>query len=248
MVERGDREGVATFFWRDAVAAGDTVSLVDDALRHALVRRLESGDIVHLVSGQGAVARGRAADASKSRLTVEIDGVDFVARRPAIDVLAPIADRDRMLWAAEKAVEHQVTAWRPVMYARSRSVAARGEGPKFAEKLAARMRSALEQCGGAWLPDVHPDSEMPAAMTAVPSSHARIVLEAGGEPLAAMNLSGPVALAVGPEGGFEQEELHAALASGWRLASLGESLLRFETAIVSAVAVVRAVQLNLGRL
>jgi len=85
---------------------------------------------------------------------------------------------------------------------------------------------------------------MATAMTAMPSSHARIMLDASGEPLAGMNLMGPIGLAVGPEGGFEQEEIHSALAHGWRLASLGRSLLRFETAMVSAAAVIRAIQLT----
>jgi len=92
------------------------------------------------------------------------------------------------------------------------------------------------------MPEIHSDCDMRTALIAVPSSHARIVLDAGGDPLAGMALAGPLALAVGPEGGFEQEEIHAALAAGWRLASLGDSLLRFETAIVSAVAVARAAQ------
>ncbi|MEK7400997.1 MAG: RsmE family RNA methyltransferase [Gemmatimonadota bacterium] len=243
-MERGNRSVVATFYWGEQVAAGSVIPLADDALRHGLVRRLAAGDLVHLVSGKGSVARGWVAEATRSRISVEVDSVDFVPRPPAIEILAPVADRERMLWAAEKCVEHQVTSWRPVLWARSSSVANRGEGAKFADKLTARMRGALEQSGGAWMPDVHLDTGMAAALSAVPSSHTRIMLDAAGEPLAGLNLKAPAALAVGPEGGFEQEEIHAGLALGWRLASLGPSLLRFETAVVSAAAVVRAVQLT----
>jgi 16S rRNA (uracil1498-N3)-methyltransferase len=39
-----------------------------------------------------------------------------------------------------------------------------------------------------------------------------------------------LALAVGPEGGFTEEEVEAALAAGWRLLDLGPRILRIETA------------------
>ena len=41
-----------------------------------------------------------------------------------------------------------------------------------------------------------------------------------------------VTLAIGPEGGWTQEELDAALASGWKLLDLGETRLRIETAAI----------------
>lgn len=243
-MERRDRSGVAAFFWSDPVAPGAIVPLSDDALRHALVRRLGPGDRLRLVSGLGAVAHGRVAVVTRSGVTVTIDNIEAVTRPTLVDVLVPIADRERMLWAAEKCAEHQVTSWRPVLFARSRSVANRGEGAKFAGKVAARMKSALEQCGGAWMPQLLPEADLSAALEAVPTSHRRIVLDPDGEPLSAMNLDDATAIAIGPEGGFEASEVQAAVERGWRPASLGSSVLRFETAIVSAVAVIRAAQLK----
>lgn len=242
-MERRDSQSVATFFWGDAVATGAEVTLADDALRHAIVRRLAPGDAVRVVSGRGAVATGHVVSGSRTRVVVGIDRISELPRPTALDVLVPIADRDHMLWAAEKCVEHQATSWRPVWYARSRSVASRGEGAKFADKVMARMRSALEQCGGAWMPDVHPEAEMAAAMDAIASTHERVMLAGDGAPMAALALTGAVAIAVGPEGGFEPEEVERAQATGWRLASLGTSVLRFETAMISAAAVIRAAQL-----
>ncbi len=71
----------------------------------------------------------------------------------------------------------------------------------------------------------------------------RIVLEPSGEPLLRLGSSGfagPVSIAVGPEGGIEEAE-HAQLAhAGFVRASLGDTILRFETAAVAALAVVRA--------
>ena len=242
-MERRHRSGVASFYWPEPVATGAQLALEGDALRHALVRRIEVGDRVRLLSGKGSVAEGGVVDVTKSRVSVEVELVSDEPKPSVVEMLVPVADKERMLWAAEKAAEHQVTSWRPVKYARSMSVAGRGEGPKFAEKIAARTRSALEQSGGAWLPDVHADADFAEAMQLVSSIEQRIILDVSGAPMSGMIFNGPVALAVGPEGGFEASELDAALARGWTAASLGSTTLRFETAIVSAMAVIRAGQL-----
>jgi 16S rRNA (uracil1498-N3)-methyltransferase len=47
-----------------------------------------------------------------------------------------------------------------------------------------------------------------------------------------------MALAVGPEGGWTDDELEAFQQAGWISASLGNTILRAETAAIAAVAVV----------
>jgi len=48
-----------------------------------------------------------------------------------------------------------------------------------------------------------------------------------------------LALAVGPEGGWTEEELQAFAEAQWIPASLGETILRAETAAMAAVAIAR---------
>ncbi len=52
------------------------------------------------------------------------------------------------------------------------------------------------------------------------------------------NRESPVCLMIGPEGGFSDDEAAQALASGWQQVSLGDQILRAETAALSAVAIV----------
>ena len=47
----------------------------------------------------------------------------------------------------------------------------------------------------------------------------------------------PLALALGPEGGWTSDELRSFAESGWTAASLGSTILRAETAAIAAVAV-----------
>jgi 16S rRNA (uracil1498-N3)-methyltransferase len=53
---------------------------------------------------------------------------------------------------------------------------------------------------------------------------------------------GSVALAVGPEGGWAEEEIQAFAAAGWSPVSLGKMILRAETAAIAAAAAVQALR------
>ena len=240
MVERADRAPVGTFYAPGAWGA--TVELDEAAAHHAAVKRLQAGDPVRLTSGDGRRARGVIETMGKKRLTVtlEVSSVEQVPALPYVELWAPVGDRERMLFLAEKAVELGVSAWRPVVYRRSRSVTPRGEGEGFRDKVRLRMIGALEQSGGAWLPSLHPDVSLDEALrdAAAPG----LVLDAAGPPLAKLTsaLRAPVAIALGPEGGLEAEELARFRDAGWRTASLGANVLRFETAGIAALALVRS--------
>lgn len=242
-MERGNRSSVVNLFWGESLALGE-VRLTGAPAQHVRVRRAEPGDAVRLLDGRGHVASGEVVAISKSQVTVSVERIVDVPRPVVLEVVVPIADRDRMLLAAEKCVELQVTSWRPAYFARSRSVTPRGEGTKFHEKVKARMQSALEQSDGAWLPDVHPDAEAVEAMESVSPAWKRVLLEAEGRPLSELVSNDPTAMAVGPEGGLERHELAAAESRGWVAASLGPTTLRFETAVIAGAAVIRATQLS----
>jgi 16S rRNA (uracil1498-N3)-methyltransferase len=241
VVERRRESGVASFFVDSELALGGVVELSDGATRHAHVRRLGEGDEVRLVNGRGMVARGRLTPLSRRTMTVAIEDRESVDRPSALALVVPVADRDRMLWLAEKATECAITAWQPVVFERSRSVSPRGEGEAFARKIRARMIGALEQSGGAWLPDV--DAERGLGDVAAGCSAAqRFVLDRDGGALSSCAPFGPMAIVVGPEGGLAGPELDLLIERGWRTASLGTTTLRFETAGIAAAAIVRAHQ------
>jgi 16S rRNA (uracil1498-N3)-methyltransferase len=146
-----------------------------------------------------------------------------------------------MLLLAEKAVELGASGWRPVVYRRSRSVTPRGEGEGFRDKVRLRMVAALEQSGSAWLPTLQPESS-PEVGRAATAEMARVLLDGAGVPLLELRaeLTSPCALALGPEGGLDADERDAFIEAGWRLASLGSNVLRFETAGMAGLALLRA--------
>lgn len=161
-MERDDRTAVATFHVASPFAGGDVVQLSDAAAHHARVKRLEPGDRIQLTDGRGTLGAGTLESVDKKAASVRVESVRAVTRPAEIHLRVPIGDRDRMLMLAEKATELGVTTWQAVRFRRSMSVSPRGEGQTFGEKIQARMISALEQSGGAWLPrrmaDCAPDA------------------------------------------------------------------------------------------
>lgn len=238
-MERDRRAGVVTLWAGERPEAGRALTLSDEETKHARVRRLGVGSVVRLIDGAGIEAGGTLVRLARHHGIVDVVEVRDVEPLPPVHLLLPVADKDRMLWLAEKAAELGVTSWRPVLWHRSRSVSPRGEGMTFQGKVRARMIAALKQSGGAWLPDLHPAAKLADALAAVPES-TRIVLDASGEPMTALPVHAPVTIALGPEGGIEPEELEQVRDAGFRVASLGPTTLRFETAGVVALGIARA--------
>jgi len=241
-----DRAGVGagrpTFVAADAFHVGSTCTLDEQATRHMRVLRLDAGAIVGIRDGRGAIGEGTVVRLTKSQAFVEVTNAILVEPLPEVHLLVPIADRDRMLWLAEKACEFACTSWRPVLWHRSRSVSPRGEGMSFHAKVAARMSGALAQSEGAWLPQIFPDATLDRALLAAPVGD-RFTLDPDGTPFAgsaAAPVRAPIVIALGPEGGLEQDELDALDAAGFRRVSMGSTILRFETAGIAALAIARS--------
>ncbi|MGQ0764163.1 MAG: RsmE family RNA methyltransferase [Gemmatimonadota bacterium] len=218
---------------------GATLPVNDAVLRHLRARRLGVGSRITLLDGQG-----HRATATIVRLqphaAAHIETVDVTPAPPPVHLLVPMADRDRMLWLAEKAGELALSSWRPVLFDRSRSVKPRGEGPTFAGKVRARMASALEQSGGVWLPAIFPEARLERAIDALPPGGSRLMLRRGSVPFPSARCKVPVTLVVGPEGGFEPREVQLLEAAGFSGVHIGgDTVLRFETVGVAALALAR---------
>jgi 16S rRNA (uracil1498-N3)-methyltransferase len=241
-----------TFVTSEPFSAGKQVTLGEEEAHHIRVRRLDVGTRVALLDGQGLRGTGTLVRIAKRNATVEVEAAEQESPRREVHLLLPIADKERMLWLAEKACELGIASWRPVQFRRSRSVAARGEGPMFTQKVAARMRSAMEQSGNAWLPAIFPEANVERAIAAAPvgvriildGAGVRMTYDAAGAAVGAVevgaSLDAPITVVVGPEGGIEDDEMEAFVAAGFTKISLGNTILRFETAAIAALGAIVA--------
>jgi 16S rRNA (uracil1498-N3)-methyltransferase len=244
-VERRDRAGVATFYADARLEAGARVDLDESAAQHAKVRRIAEGDPIRVTNGRGSIGYGTLERLTRHAVLVSVDSVDAVPAPPRLRLFVPVADRERMLWLAEKSAELAVSEWQPVLFHRSASVSPKGQGEAFVRKARARMVGALEQSGGAWLPHLCAELSLEDALVRANELEAdRLVLERGGPSIVTRRPSAADAM-IGPEGGIEPEERMLIVDRyGWLPVSLGDTTLRFETAGVIAAGMLRSLMAN----
>jgi 16S rRNA (uracil1498-N3)-methyltransferase len=147
---------------------------------------------------------------------------------------------DRFEWAVEKATELGVARIVPVEASRSERGLFQGAG-KRVERWRRIVREASEQSRRLRVPQVDDPFHFSAVFSDM-STHRLWLDEQPGAPMLArafeLGYGDAVALAVGPEGGWTSEERNAFVAAGWAGVSLGASILRTETAVCAALAVI----------
>ena len=223
--------------------------------RHFLnVLRLGRGDEVELFDGRGATARYVIADASRGCVSLERQG-EVVHRPPPrchLILGACVSKGKRMEWTVEKAVELGVAQIMPIA---SRNSVVRLDDEGGAEKRERWTRIAIDaarQCGTAWVPEIAEPLTLDEALSRLAALD-RAALFAGAlqpdaipfrDALTAIRTSGrtidAAAWLVGPEGDFSPEEYDALRSAGASFVSLGDLILRTETAAIYGLCVLGA--------
>ena len=164
---------------------------------------------------------------------------------PAVILAQAVLKGDHMDWAIQKATELGAAAIVPLVSAR---VIARPKAGREAHHRERWQRIALEAAQQAERWDV-PSVDKPRHLTDFlkdcgASLKLVLVERGGGSPLAALPLPADhreaITLAVGPEGGWTEEEVKDALAAGCHAVTLGERILRAETAAVAALSIAQS--------
>jgi len=212
----------------------------DEAAHHVgRVLRAQPGQLYELSDGT-KVWLGRIE-------TVTRDEVDFLlieelaAPQAAVEttLLLAVVKFDAFEWALEKATELGVGVIVPLAAARSEKALV-AAAAKRAERWKKILLEASQQSRRVRLPELLPLAK-PESTFRMQGDGLRIFLsEAPNARLLREVLRGGQAeratLAIGPEGGWAEEERAAAIAAGFRDASLGNLILRTETAVIAALA------------
>ena len=185
----------------------------------------------------GVVRRGVVVALAESLVDFEL-GEEIPVGPAAIHLTLVLAifKFDRMEWAIEKCTELGVTRIVPVIARRTDShlVAASGKRVERWRRIAVQ---ASEQSRRASPPEIADPIKLREAM-ALPAGLKLVLSEAEEQSqLRDVQLTGEVLLAIGPEGGWTEDELELLQQNGWLSASLGPTILRAETAAIAATAV-----------
>ena len=211
--------------------------MTGDAAHHlGRVLRAEPGQVFELSDGKTAWL-GRIELVRKDR-------VDFALIEPIASKESPLETTlllslvkfDSFEWALEKGTELGVSAIRPLAAARSEK-ALLYAAEKRSERWKRILLEASQQSRRVRLPELHP-VEKPALAFARQADCKVILSEKAEAQLLRTVLPGKAdtaVIAIGPEGGWADEEFDAAEAAGYRQASLGGLILRTETAVICAL-------------
>lgn len=233
---------VPRFFVAADLTVGGAIALPAAVAHHAIkVLRLRAGAPITLFNGRGGEYRARlAADA-----TAAIEAFDPVERESplAITLIQALVAQDKIDWIVEKSVELGVA--RIVVAPAARSIV-RLPPARLASRLARWNDIAIAaccQCGRNRPPSVVWSPALGEALAAADAPVRLILSPSAARGLAMSAPSQPIAMAIGPEGDFTDDELAAAERHGFRRTRFGPRVLRTETA---AIAVVAALQSLLG--
>jgi 16S rRNA (uracil1498-N3)-methyltransferase len=225
------------FFFDGPLGPGDVTLTGPEAHHLATVCRLRPGDAVCLFNGDGRQYPAAVVEVGKRAVTLQVQGWTEPRREHGfrLDVAAPLPKGDRAQFLLEKLTELGATAFVPLQTARS--VVHPRESK--CEKLRRYVIEASKQCGRNVLLQVHPLTAWADFCRRDDLPARRLLAHPGGERGARSGAPTDVVLAVGPEGGFTEEEVEQGRAAGWQVIDLGPRTLRVETAAL-ALAVLAA--------
>ena len=190
---------------------------------HLRVRRVSLGDRVAVLDGRGKEARGVLV--ARDRVAIEEVREDL-EREPAVELTLYLGllKGEKMDLVVQKMTEMGVARLVPLI---TRRCVPRPR-PSRVERWRAIAREALKQCGGTVLPQI----EFPVSLEEVVLDGEGWVLWEGEKErsLPRVTTGRKVALAVGPEGGWEGEEVGLLQSKGFVPVTLGPRILRAETA------------------
>lgn len=235
--------GAPRFFVENGLRVGAAIELPSDVAHHAQhTLRLRDGAAIVLFDGRGGEYAARLV--AGRRAAAEVLAFDPIERESplAVTLIQSFLPTEQLDWIVQKATE--LGAARIVLAPAERSVA------RFDAQRLARKRThwrgvataACCQCGRNRVPAILDASTFVGALELAQDCEARLVLAPGAGAAFPRALAlRSAAVAIGPEGGFTEQENAAAERAGFVAVTLGPRVLRAETAGLAAVAALQAI-------
>jgi 16S rRNA (uracil1498-N3)-methyltransferase len=240
------RHGIETIIVPAPLSVGQEILLQEDLFAALRARASRTGKIITIQDVAGKAFRGRiielADDQARVRIFEEMMGP---AEPPfALVLFQALPARERMELIIQKATELGATAICPLKSRHSISLQEREATQPKSHRWQHIAKKAAEQCRRGLVPTVVPYCSFAEALAQAWDLELKIILcEKEKTRLASLLKDRPVprgiALLVGPEGGWDEEEVKQAQDEGFIPVGLGGRILRTETAAIAACAILQ---------
>ena len=220
---------IKSVYWPDPRIKDDLISVSGEEHKHLRVSRAEVGESVEVFDGEGRVWDGRFEELNRNSTAIRIHDQRTVPPPEVEIILAQALIKNTAFeWVLEKAAEIGVTRIIPFRAKRSN---ASGTGRE--QRWRRIIVEAAKQSKHYHL--VHLDTVTDTEHALAVDAHSKILfaLESGGSLESALRAA-PVLYVIGPEGGWDSEELEAFRAKGFARVRLGSHIMRAETAALVA--------------
>lgn len=206
----------------------------EDSHHASRVLRLGKGDLISVSSKDGKVFEAHIVGGDKKELAFSLGTLLREEKASTLSVaIAPTKSNDRFEWFLEKATELGIRNIYPILSANSeRKVYKVDRGYKI-------IHAAAKQSKKGFLPHLHEVQKLPDFLKSC-SIKKRYVAHLGqGErkELSQISFTEEAVFLIGPEGDFNASEIELCLANSFLPVSLGDEVLRTETAGVKIAAV-----------
>ena len=221
----------------------------DESEHLARVLRLREGDTVAIFDGGGREALARITSVTSSRASVQVIEPRTPAAEPRVSVTLAQAllKSDKMDRVIRDAVMLGAAAVQPFVSRRTDVPMKAVEKGGRQDRWDRTVIASVKQCGRAVVPPVHEVKEFQQLLRETQGRERLLFVEPGGRrnSLNVTSLEGQptsdVIVFVGPEGGWDQQELTDAEEAGVTLLSLGGRVLRADAAGAAVLSVLRYV-------
>lgn len=234
------------FYCAQALSIGATIALPDHVAHHVQVLRLAVGAHITLFNGEGGEYTATLSDIGKKHASAEVKAfTPSDAELPyAVTLAQALPEASKMDEIIQKAVELGAAAIQPLAAQRCVVKLSAERAAKKLSHWQGIIVSAAEQCGRNRLASLAEPADFNDWITQQ-DLHKRILLS----PRAEQSLSDwarhhppqAVTIMIGPEGGFSDKEELAATSHGVLSLSMGNRVLRTETAGMAAIAALNAI-------
>ncbi|MCL4133068.1 UNVERIFIED_CONTAM: hypothetical protein GTU68_031451 [Idotea baltica] len=240
---------IPRFYCPDLRQQSELITLPAALYHHAIqVLRLKAGATISLFDGQGSEFRAELHSVDKrSASALLTDKITTQTESPlTLTLFQGISRGDRMDYTLQKAVELGVQKIVPVITARCNVQLSGARADKKTAHWQGVVISACEQSGRIFLPELAAIQHYETVLTEHEDGMRLILDPTSTQGFNALTQQSKVSLLIGPEGGFDENELQQATASGFQAIRFGPRILRTETAAVAALAALQTLWGDLG--
>lgn len=225
-------------FFAPDMKTNDNIVMISGAEHHHIVHvfRYKNGDHITISNGNGLLADGIISSIEKKTLTITLENIKSIQKSfPQIAIAFPLLKNKHDNMIIEKLTELGVNDFFPILTERT----VRKSSVNTIEKFNKVAIAAMKQCDNAFLPKIHNVRSLSKLINEMKGYTPIVALEIGEHKtlneFIANSESKPICIIIGPEGGFDDKEIEFFVKEKVIAFTLGNHILRAETAAISSV-------------